>query len=255
MTLSELRKNLHDLVSMYFGTATVIYAKQSFIAKPENPLVTISTGSVNRPINPPTRIIDGKPVAFYPATVPVQIDLFTNGQQTEIAPGFTGVVENTAADDMISFCDFLNSLYVISWCQKRDMAIVIPNDVQDLTGLVHDTNYQFRAMLEITVYCTMTAIGYAGVLDANSIKHTGTTPDGKHYEYTGGDVQGDDVEEITPVIKPSVQPDTKQPDGTTDSGGSSAEEPKNNELIEEETNGYFEKVEVNDRIISKSSNS
>lgn len=100
MTLSELKKLLVQLTQTYFAGATVTYAKQSFVAKPGSPLVTLTTGSVNRSRNPPVKIIEGTPVAFYPASVPVQIDLFTHGRQEEVAPGFTPIAENTAEDDM-----------------------------------------------------------------------------------------------------------------------------------------------------------
>lgn len=100
MTLAELKKLLVQLTQTYFAGATVTYAKQSFVAKPGSPLVTLTTGSVNRSRNPPVKIIEGTPVAFYPASVPVQIDLFTHGRQEEVAPGFTPIAENTAEDDM-----------------------------------------------------------------------------------------------------------------------------------------------------------
>ena len=162
MTLSELKKMLVQLTQTYFAGATVTYAKQSFVAKPGSPLVTLTTGSVNRSRNPPVKIIEGTPVAFYPASVPVQIDLFTHGRQEEVAPGFTPIAENTAEDDMLAFESFLNSPFVTQWCHQHDIAIVVPTAVQDLTDLVHDTNYEFRAMLEIAVYFTMTAIGITG---------------------------------------------------------------------------------------------
>ena len=165
MTLYDLKKLLMQLTQTYFAGATVTYAKQSFVAKPSSPLVTLTTGSVNRSRNPPVKIIEGTPVAFYPASVPVQIDLFTHGRQEEIAPGFTPIAENTAEDDMLAFESFLNSPFVTQWCHQHDIAIVVPTAVQDLTDLVHDTNYEFRAMLEIAVYFTMTAIGFTGTLD------------------------------------------------------------------------------------------
>ena len=64
MTLSELKKLLMQLTQMYFAGATVTYAKQSFVAKLCSPLVTLTTGSVNRSRNPPVKIIEGTPVAF-----------------------------------------------------------------------------------------------------------------------------------------------------------------------------------------------
>lgn len=221
MTLSELKKLLVQLTQTYFAGATVTYAKQSFVAKPGSPLVTLTTGSVNRSRNPPVKIIEGTPVAFYPASVPVQIDLFTHGRQEEVAPGFTPIAENTAEDDMLAFESFLNSPFVTQWCHQHDIAIVVPTAVQDLTDLVHDTNYEFRAMLEIAVYFTMTAIGITGTLDIDSVKHS----DGED------DIQADDVINIEPQVTP------------TPSGGSS-------EMTAHEGE-YFTNAEINNRPVKE----
>ena len=138
---------------------------------------------------------------------------------------------------MLAFASFLNSEYVVQWCHERDIAIVVPPTVQDLTGLIHDSNFEFRAMMEITVYFTMTAIGYTGTLAPESVKHSGTivdpeTGEEKPYEYEGGDIQADDVSELVPAIKP------------TPSGGG-------NEDMAADEGGYFSNVEINDKPVKE----
>lgn len=231
MNLSELKLLIKQLTELYFTGATVTYAKQSFVAKPVNPLVTLTTGAVSRPMNPPVKVIDGRPVCFYPASVPIQIDLFTHGRQTEVAPGITPIVENTAEDDMLAFTAFLNSEYAVQWCHERDIAIVVPATVQDLTGLIHDTNYEFRAMAEIVVYFTMAAIGYTGSLMPESVKHTGAGGE----EIGGGDIQDADVT----VLKPEIS--------QTPSGGG------NSEMTGDE-DGYFTNVSINDKLVKEENN-
>jgi len=216
MRVSDLKETIRQLTKLYFTGATVKFAKQSFAAKPNKPLVMLSFGSVQRPLNPPTKMIDGRPVYFYPATMPIQIDLFTHGKIAEVAPGFTPVTENTAEDDMIGFASFLNSAYAVQWCSKKDIAVVVPNVVQDLTGLLNDTNYEFRAMIELTVYFTMTAIGYTGTLETESVKR----PSGN------GDVT------IDPII------------GYNPSGGGNAD-------FSDYENDYFTNVEINDALVKK----
>lgn len=237
MTVTDVKNAIRDLAAMYFSGATVTYTKQSFTAKPVKPLVTLTSGSVTRPRNPPMKIIDGRPVSFYPATLPIQMDLFTHGRKEAPKPGYTPIMVNTAEDDMLAFADFLNSDFAIQWCHERDLSIIISNTVQDLTDLINDTNYEYRAMLEITVGFTMTAIGYTGVMSPDSIKHSGVTVDpatGEEtpYEYTGGDIQGEDVTAMEPVA-------TQTPSG----GG-------NPELAEQE-GGYFTNVEINDSPVKK----
>lgn len=216
MTFGTLKKLILQLTELYFTGATVRYAKQSFTVRPDSPLITLTFGSVNRPRDPPMRFIDGRPVSYYPATVSVQIDLFTNGRQEETEPGFTPVVENTAEEDLLSFVSFLNSPYVTQWCDRFDISIVVPNEVHDMTDLIHDTNYEFRAMFEMSVYFTMEAIGYTGTLDLSSIK-PGT-------------------------------PETIEPESTmTPSGGG------NPELIKQES-GYFANIQINDELVKEDTN-
>lgn len=215
MTLSELRTELRNLAQLYFAGAQVKWAKQSFTVKPNVPLVVLTMMPVTRPLLPPEGIVDGRPVAYYPAKTSVQIDLFANGSTKEIAPGFTPIVENTAEDDLIAFANFLNSPYVTQWCHKRDMAILVPPTVQDVSELIHDTSYEYRAMMEVTVNFTMTAIGYTGTLDPASITQADT---------------GETT--LTPEIS------------QTASGGGNAD------LLSEEAD-YFTNVEINNKLVKE----
>lgn len=217
MKINELKNELYFLTKEYFAGATVIFAKQSFMPKPDVPLVTISMGTISRPLNPPTRIIDGRPVASYPASVKVQFDLFTKGKKSFLAEGMTPVIENTVLDDMLGFAVFLNSEYAIQFCSRNDIAIVIPNTVEDLTDIVSDTNYKFRAMLEVTVYFTMDAIGYTASLAIESIEQS-------ENENTGL------------IVEPVIE--------QTASGGG------NPELLNSET-GWFSNVEINEKLVKE----
>lgn len=218
MKVSEVKEEIRRLAELYFTGATVTFTKQSFLAKPMKPLVTLSSGAVSRVSYPPMKVLDGRPVFFYPASVPIQIDLFTRGRMKKPEPGMMLVAENTAEDDLLGFADFLNSEFVTQWCHEKDIAILLPDTVQDLTGLLNDTNYEYRAMLEITVYFTMPAIGYTGTLAAESVKHE----DGNG----GGDIQADDVSALEPIVQ------------TTPSGGG-------NEDLAGQEEGYFSNVEIN----------
>ena len=229
MDVSGVRKALLELTRYYFRGATVTFSRQSKMAKQGVPLVTLYTGVVTRPINPPQKVIDGRPVSFYPSSVPVQIDLFTKGRKVDMGEGFTPVMENTAVDDLLAFVNFLNSEFVAHYCEGKDIAIVIPNTVEDLTGLINDTSYEYRAMVEITVYFTQYAIGYSGSLSDDSVVH-GYDEHGN--PITGGDIQADDVTELDPAVS------------TSPSGGG------NPEVLGDER-GYFENVEINDKLVKE----
>lgn len=218
MKVSEVKEEIRRLAELYFTGAAVTFMRQSFIAKPMKPLVTLSPGAVSRASSPPVKVVDGRPVSFSPASVPIQIDLFTPGRWKEPGPGMMPAAENTAEDDLLGFADFLNSEFVTQWCHERDIAILLPDTVQDLTGLLNDTNYEYRAMLEITVYFTMPAIGYTGTLAAESVKHEGGS--------SGGDIQAGDVSAMEPVVQ------------VTPSGGGNVE-------FAGQEEGYFSNVEIN----------
>lgn len=231
MDVGEARQAIYDLTKYYFQSANVTYAKQSFRVKPSTPLVTLSFSSVSRPLNPPMKIIDGRPVSLYPSTMMVQIDLFTQGKQRDIAQGVTPVMENTAANDLVKFADFLNSEFAIQYCRRKDIAIVLLENVQDLTDLINDTNYEYRAMLELELRFTSYAIGYTGTLSVESVKHEETDPvTGK--PISGGDIQGDDVAELVPEVEE-----------TTSGGG-------NVEAVTEESD-YFTNVRINDKLVKE----
>lgn len=231
MDVRGVREAILEMTSYYFKNATVTFTRQSHVAKQGKPLVAISTGSVSRPLNPTTKIVDGRPVSFYPSTMPIQIDLFTKGRQRKLAEGFTSAMEDTAEDDMLVFANFLNSEYATQFCHQKDIAIVVPNTVQNLSGLINDTAYEFRAMLEIVVYFTMEAIGYSAVLAPSSVKHNSIDPETGE-PVGGGDIQADDVIALVPEIEETV------------SGGG------NEEMVANEE-GYFTNVEINNKPVKE----
>lgn len=241
VTVSELKDLLKGLTETYFTGAKVAYTKQSFAVRPTEPLVTLTVGSVARPMNPPVKTVDGRPVAFYPASVPIQIDLFTQGKTKEIAQGYTPIAEDTAEDDMLGFLNFLNSDYCVAWCSRNDLAIVVPPTVQNLTGLINDTNYDFRAMIEVTVYFTMTAIGYTGSLSKESV--IVKTDDGTPIPGYKDPVETEDGFVVPDCHDPQVSGGNVSISPTirvTPSGGG-------NEQFASEEDGYFTGVEINEQ--------
>lgn len=218
MNVREARQLMYDLLSLYFKGASVMYGSQSNTVKPSAPLVTLSTVSVNRPANPPTATVDGYPVSYYPTAMVLQIDLYTKGAPVEVAPGQSVPMENTALNDMMEFANFLGSAYIVNWCHLNDVSLYVTEDVRDTTALINNASFQFRSTLELTLSFTQKAVGYTGILDAGSIKHT--TPEGE----AEGDDQAPDV-----YVKPEFEP--------TPSGGGNTE-------LAEETIGYFTEVEI-----------
>ncbi len=196
VTFSEAKRCFREITARYFKDANIMFANQSHAVKPTSkPLVTIAFGNIKRPLNPPTLILDGRPASYYPTSVPVTVNLFTHGRKIEIAKGITPAMEDTAAEDLTDFLSFLNSETAIQFCCEKDIAIVVPNDVTPLSGIINDVAYEYRARAEIELRFTSMAAGYSGTLpvESVSIKYAGTISEpssGDSYETNAGDNSG-----------------------------------------------------------------
>lgn len=163
MNLRTLRDNLYDIVKQYFEGATVVWAEQHMV-KPTLPLITLKTGSLSLTTFPITEDINGVPTGYYPSRVTLEINLYTKGAPVEMEPGEVGATENTAVNDLMDFLRYINSQYVTDLCESLDIAITPNGPVQDVTALLNDTRYQYRAMLELNVDFMQVTKGYAGII-------------------------------------------------------------------------------------------
>lgn len=241
MRVSRAKELFRSLTAQYFAGAEVTFTRQSRVAKPQTPLVTITPGNVKRPLAPVYKEVNGEMVGYYQSRISMQVDLFTNGLPVvDDETGQTVAYENTAMDDMLAFADFLNSQYAIEWCHSHDVAISFDGDAQDLTGLVNDNNYEFRSRLPVLFYFTQKVVGYAAVLDESSI------------QYPTGEV---DPDTGAPTYTEKEPEDTESSSGQFNGAGQNADEiivPKfeqnssgggSEELAQQKT-GYFTEVEI-----------
>ena len=171
MRLEQARETFRELTKIFFQTAEVCFTNQSRIAKGSIPLITIGTGPVHRSTFSSNEDIDGVTISSYPARVSVTVDLFTNGKEVvDEESGEVVAYEDSAVDDLLSFVDFLNSSYTVNWCREKDISILIDGDVQNMTGIVNDTNYEYRARVALFLNYTHRAIGYAAAVKEDSIQ-------------------------------------------------------------------------------------
>ena len=237
MRVNEAKELFRSLTKAFFANATVTFSRQSRVAKPTLPLVTITPGNVHRDMHPVYTLIDGVQVGHYASRISMTVDLFTHGLPVyDPETNEPGAYENTAVDDMLVFADFLGSQYTVEWCHSHDVSLHIEGEVQDLTGVVNDNNYEFRSRVEVMFYFTQKAIGHTGVLGEDSLRYpTGIIgPDGEPIYTT-----------VKPVPTDSVTPDLEQDPGAiidpvftqTSSGGGTEE------LAAMDT-GYFTKAEI-----------
>lgn len=155
---------------MYFSGATVVLTNQRGMAKPKLGLVAINTGPVKRPHMPNYSQVDGVLVGNYPSRMTLTIDLFTHGSPVRVSNKIRGY-EDSSVDDMLSFADFLNSIYVTEWCRLNDVSFTIEGDVQCLSGIINETTYEYRSRMNVLVYFMEKAVGKTAVLLEESIRY------------------------------------------------------------------------------------
>lgn len=240
MRLKEVRELFRQLTKEYFGEANVLLARQSRIPKPELPLVLLTFGAVVRPTRPNIKVFDGVNVGQYSSSVQVDIDLFTHG--APVTDSQLGVVarENTAVDDLCAFEDYLQSEYAVEWCDIHSISFMRDGDVEDLTGIIGETSYEYRARMRLRLSYVSLSIEHAGVVDESSIIYpTGEFKDGEEIfapgapvrktSTTGGFGSPEEDAEKRATVNPQFTP--------TDSGGGT-------EILAMFSTGYFTEAEV-----------
>ena len=166
MTVSKLKAALYERVTTYWDGATVAWGATKKV-KPHAPLVILRLGTVTRAVQPITQMINGIVFSAYPSEVPLQIDLFTRGRAVEVTEG--EYHENTAVNDMLDFVSFLDSVSSVEWSGRNDIALSLTGGVQDLTEVINDSQWQYRATAEIRVAFTQWTAEYHGILNESSI--------------------------------------------------------------------------------------
>lgn len=235
MTNTEALQHLSIITKRYFEGATVDFAKRTRKVKPQAPFVIITPGSPVRDLFPSTRLVADRTVSYYQTRLPVQIDLYTRGGAGDAdESGYVPSV-NTAVEDMTDFLDYLESPYVVNWCSRLNASIVTTGMVQDLTDLITDSDFEFRAMTELTFCFVHKAVGHSGIEGESSIKHPGNSTNQGDGSEPGYFVPDDSEEGITiePVYEPSP------------SGG------RSKVLVEETQTGYFTNVEINKKLVKE----
>lgn len=210
MTYNEARQLIYNATVSYFAGASVTMAntKQT---KQTKPLVTMKFGSLQLNTFPNEETYDGEPCDYYPATMKLEVQLFTSGHQLS-----NGGMESTAVGDLTDYVNYITSKMMVNEFSRSDLTILPAGPVQDVSAIINDASYEYRAMVEFDVTFTVAAVGYGGILDESSIKVNEPDPD-----HPGE------------VLPPHIDPEWSE----TDSGGRTAE-------IAEKKVGCFTEVEI-----------
>ena len=166
MTLNQLKNILHPYLTAYWRGATVAWGATNKV-KPLAPLVILRPGTVTRAAQPVTQMINGIVFSAYPSELPLQVDLFTKGHTVDEARG--QYAENTAVSDLLDFINYLDSPATVEWSNRHDIGISLYGGVQDLSEVINNSQWQYRAMAEIRLTFTQWAAEYNGVLNESAI--------------------------------------------------------------------------------------
>lgn len=166
MTLNQLKAVLYERFTAYWSGATVVWGATDKV-KPPAPLVVLRLGTVTRATQPITQMIKGIVFSAYPSELPLQVDLFTQGEAVEVDG--EEYYENTAASDLLDFVNFIDSPATIEWSDRHDVGIALLGGVQDLSEVINDSQWQYRAMVELRLAFTQWAAEYNGVISEAGI--------------------------------------------------------------------------------------
>lgn len=210
MTYNDARSIIYDATASYFSGATVTMAgtKQT---KKLKPMVTLKFWALQIGTFPNEVNYEGEPCDYYTASMKLEVQLFTNGHQLS-----NGGMESTAVGDLTDYVNYMMSKLMTTEFSRKDLTILTAGPVQDVSAVINDTSYEYRAMVEFDVTFTVASVGYGGILDESSVK-----------------VDEPDPEHPGQVLPPHIEPEWAE----TDSGGRTAE-------IAEKTVGYFTQVEI-----------
>ena len=164
MTQGQLKRALFELVTLYFGEdlVEVSWGMTKRVASGA-PSVVLSMGDVARSYHPVESIAAGVAVQAYPSATTLQVDLYTRGERLSDEDGVTAAYENTAVSDLLAFVGFVNSGYAAEWAARNDVSILC-STVSDLSGLMNDSSWGYRAMAELEVSFTDYAVGHTGLM-------------------------------------------------------------------------------------------
>lgn len=166
LTLNQLKRVVFAHFAAYWSSAAVVWGATDKV-KPLAPLVVLRLGTVTRVTQPITQMVNGIVFSAYPSEVPLQIDLFTKGNAVSTPEGTYS--ENTAVGDLLAFVNYLDSTATIEWSNKNDVSVSLMSGVQDLSEIINDTRWQYRAMTEIRLTFTQWAAEYNGLLTEENI--------------------------------------------------------------------------------------
>ena len=162
MDMMELKSTLYGIVARFFSEAMVVWSEQ-IIPQPMPPYVTLKTGRINRTAF--TLVSDGDD-RYYQADMTFEINLYTDGTAVFTKGEAVANKANTAVGDLTDFLVFLESEAVQDFLSEQGIAMEVLTPPNDVSQLINDVHFRYRAMTELTVYFPIKANGAYGMSES-----------------------------------------------------------------------------------------
>ncbi len=150
MTFSEFKKFLRDMVKECLG-GNVVWAEQ-YTAQIPPPCTTLKLKDTGFPIHPVSILKDGEIYYYYECRKILEINRYTAGVSE--GAGMVAGMEDTSVEDLTILLLYLQSDKGIERMHQANTSILQMDGVRNLTA-IEGVRYKNRAMLELTVNCTL----------------------------------------------------------------------------------------------------
>lgn len=173
MTTEEMQLLFEQLVKSYFAGASVRWCETNQV-KPPYPLVALKLTNVSRSVHPDT-YGEEEVCRCYLCTGSLTLNLYTQGRRQPAQPGLTAPpARNTAVGDLQAFLCYLDSDAGQDFQSAHNLCILPEGKTQDVSALLNDNAFEYRALQEFSVEFVDKAFGHAGI----------TPPSGEDFEQT-----------------------------------------------------------------------
>lgn len=162
MTTEQAQLLFEQLVKEYFVGAVVRWCETNQV-KPPYPFVALKLTNVSRSVHP-DEYGDEEISRQYLCTGRVTLNLYTGGRKPTAKPGMSAPPpRNTAVSDLQGFLHFLGSDAGQDFLEEHNISILEEGNTLDVTALLNESKYEYRAQQEFVMSFIDGACGHSGV--------------------------------------------------------------------------------------------
>lgn len=162
MTTEQAQLLFEQLVKEYFAGAVVRWCETNQV-KPPYPFVALKLTNVSRSVHP-DEYGDEEISRQYLCTGRVTLNLYTGGRKPTAKPGMSAPPpRNTAVSDLQGFLHFLGSDAGQEFLEEHNISILEEGNTLDVTALLNESKYEYRAQQEFVMSFVDGATGHSGV--------------------------------------------------------------------------------------------